>query len=301
MKKFLSIILLLTFLVGMSVIAYSDEQADSISVSDSQHTMENTVKGEQYISQAPERDVIAEQMEEYYKSEEIVPQGNNFIVSDVPKEVIPETDKQGESKLLRLPLYRQSHNFTCGVACVASVLRYAGYDFDTREDKLLLELAATPEDGTNSSTIVEYLRSVEHSGKTEKVLSVQSGSYDCELEKDEKSVLNILEGFRTNLDEGKPIICAIQAWKDGGDYKSKTEDDGHYVVLIGYKKEKNNSNKYIYYFMDPSTSGSYTYLTEDEFILRWHDEVNKKSVRFYIIIEYLDRKEELLDIAYHLG
>lgn len=287
MKKFLPIILLLTFLVSVSVTACLKEQVASVSVSDLQY------------SKVPTRDVIAEQMEKYYKSEEIVPQGNTFIVSDVPKEVIPETDKQGESKLLRLPLYRQSHNFTCGVACVASVLRYAGYDFDTREDKLLLELAATPEDGTNSSTIVEYLRSVEYSDKTEKVLSVQSGLYDYELEEDE--ILNILKGFRTNLDEGKPIICAIQAWRDGGDYESKTEDDGHYVVLIGYKKEKNNSDKYIYYFMDPSTSGSYTYLTEDEFILRWHDEVNKKSLRFYIIIEYLDRKEELLDIAYHLG
>lgn len=47
--------------------------------------------------------------------------------------------------ILEMPICRQAHNFTCGVACVQSALRFAGYDFDTREDSLLKALGATPE------------------------------------------------------------------------------------------------------------------------------------------------------------
>ena len=83
------------------------------------------------------------------------PEGNTFYNYNISKMSLPETNETGKYKFLKLPLYRQSHNFTCGVACVASVLRYAGYDFDTREDRLLGELAATPENGTNYVNITE--------------------------------------------------------------------------------------------------------------------------------------------------
>lgn len=80
----------------------------------------------------------------------------------------------------------------------------------------------------------------------------------------------------------------------------KTEDDGHYVVLIGYKKDA-QKDTYIYYFMDPSTSGSYTYLTEEEFILRWHDNLEGESKRIGIKVSYLNSKQEVpINIAYHI-
>ena len=93
-------------------------------------------------------------MKDYYLND-TEPEGNTFYNYNISKMSLPETDEKGKCKLIKLPLFRQSHNFTCGVACVASVLRYAGYDFDTREDRLLWELAATPENGTNYVNITE--------------------------------------------------------------------------------------------------------------------------------------------------
>ena len=91
--------------------------------------------------------------------------------------------------------------------------------------------------------------------------------------------------FRAALDDGSPIICAIQAWKDDGDYNTETEDDGYYVVLIGYQKDA-KKDTYINYSMDPSISSSYTYLTEEEFILRWHDNLEGESKRIGIKVSY---------------
>lgn len=252
-------------------------------------------------NKAPEAEVVANQMKDYYLSE-TEPQGNTFYVSDVSAVPLPETDEKGNGKLLEVPLYRQSHNFTCGVACVASVLRYAGYDFDTREDRLLWELAATPENGTSYLKIAEYLNSVRMEGSPDTpVLSTEivCTAYASD-EQDRTLVDRLLSQFRAALDDDTPVICVIQAWKDDGDYTAGTEDDGHYVVLIGYKKDTQRDT-YIYYFMDPSTSGSYTYLTQEEFILRWHDNLEGKPTRIAIAVSYLNSEQSApIHTAYHL-
>lgn len=246
-------------------------------------------------NEIPEAEEIAGQMKEYYLNE-TEPQGNMYGIFNISAMSLPETDKKGAYKLLRLPLYRQSHNFTCGVACAASVLRYAGYDFDTREDRLLWALAATPENGTCYVNITEYLDAVRMEGFPEKpVFATEVICEDYPSDTD-----HLLLQLRAALDDDAPVICVIQAWKDDNDYQSQTEDDGHYVVLIGYK-EDTESDAYIYYFMDPSTSGSYTYLTEEEFVLRWHDNLNGESKRIGIIVSYLRENQGApIDIAYHL-
>ena len=242
---------------------------------------------------------ISDQMKEYYLNE-TEPEGNIFYSNNANSISLPKSDKTGESKLIRLPLYRQSHNFTCGVSCVSSVLRYAGYDFDTREDRLFLELGSTPENGTNYMKIVEYLESVRLDSSPDKPMfstEVISLDYDNSNQKANDND-GLLREIRTALDDNHPIICAIQAWKDDADYSSRSEDDGHYVVLIGYSK---GNDGYLYYFMDPSTSGSYTYLTEDEFILRWHDSLEGKSKRIGIEVSYLNPISEVpINVAYHI-
>ena len=249
----------------------------------------------------PEAQVVANQMKEYYLSD-TGPQGNTFYAFSVSTMPLPETDEKGNCKLLEVPLYRQSHNFTCGVACVASVLRYAGYDFDTREDRLLWELAATPENGTNYVKIAEYLDAVRMEGfPNTPVFATEIVCTDyASDEHDLKLSDGLLSQFRAALDDDTPVICVIQAWRDDGDYTARTEDDGHYVVLIGYKKDTQRDT-YIYYFMDPSTSGSYTYLTEEEFILRWHDNLEGKPTRIAIAVSYLDSEQSApIHTAYHL-
>ena len=244
-------------------------------------------------------ETISGQMKAYYTSD-IEPEGNVFYANDVSPIALPEADERGASKLIRLPLFRQSHNFTCGVAAAASVLRYAGYDFDSREDRLLLELGATPENGTNYLRIASYLESVRREGRPDDaVIETEIVAVDCDPDNLEKNI-GLMNKLRAKLDEGSPVICAIQAWRDDGDYGAGTEDDGHYVVLAGYKKD--GLGQYIYYFMDPSTSGSYAYMTEEEFILRWHDSVDGVSKRIGIIVSYLSPNLEApIDESYHLG
>ena len=269
-------------------------------------TSENTsVSGKETAviseNQAPEAEVVASQMKEYYLSE-TEPQGNTFYASGVSAMPLPETDVKGNYKLLEVPLYRQSHNFTCGVACVASVLRYAGYDFDTREDRLLWELAATPENGTNYMKIAEYLDGVRMEGDPDTpVFATEIVCTDYAADEHDQTISDrLLSQFRADLDNNTPVICVIQAWKDDGDYTTGTEDDGHYVVLIGYQKDT-EKDSYIYFFMDPSTSGSYTYLTEEEFILRWHDSLEGKPTRIAIAVSYLNAEQGApIHTAYHL-
>ena len=251
--------------------------------------------------EAPKPKRLAEQMKDYYANE-TEPEGNIFYNYNISSTSLPETDEKGKCKLIKLPLYRQSHNFTCGVACVSSVLRYAGYDFDTREDRLLWELEATPENGTNYLKIADYLESV----RTEdfpntQVIATEVVCVDyASNEADFGHTDSLLSQLREALDNDSPVICAIQAWNDDGDYQAKTEDDGHYVVLIGYQKDT-EKDTYIYYFMDPSTAGSYAYLTEEEFILRWHDNLEGESKRIGIQVSYLNPTQEApIHVAYHI-
>ena len=276
-----------------ATVSYAFEQYSDVTVTDGTATIT--------ANEVPEAEDLANQMKDYYLND-TEPEGNTFYNYNISKMSLPETDETGKCKFLKLPLYRQSHSFTCGVACVASVLRYAGYDFDTREDRLLWELEATPENGTNYMNIAEYLESVRIEGfpntpviATEVVcVDYTSNEYGLKLTD------SLLLQLRAALDDDSPIICAIQAWKVDGDYNTETEDDGHYVVLIGYKKDA-KKDTYIYYFMDPSTSGSYTYLTEEEFILRWHDNLEGKSKRIGIKVSYLNSTQEVpINIAYHI-
>lgn len=96
--------------------------------------------------------------------------------------------------------------------------------------------------------IAEYLESVRTEGfpntpviATE-VVCVDYASNEYDSDHTDSSLIQL----RTALDDDSPVICAIQAWKDDGDYKTETEDDGHYVVLIGYKKDA-QKDTYIYY------------------------------------------------------
>lgn len=84
------------------------------------------------------------------------------------------------------------------------------------------------------------------------------------------------------LDEGKPVICSIQAWADNPRvYADPTSnEDGHYVVAIGYDEEDN------FYFMDPSLTGRRGVLPWKELDRRWHEN------------EAPGRKK---DIHHHLG
>lgn len=230
-----------------------------------------------------------EMMEYYTKLEE---QEETFVELNIEK-------KKGASKFIKMPIYRQSHGFTCGVACVQSALRYAGYDLDTREDRLIKRLGSTPKKGTNRLHIENFLNSVTYKG--EKVFrDVKWESFGERQGNPKASAFNDLCDILIG-NSPKPVICIIQAWKNSKKAYSESENnDGHYVIAIGVAITSDKKKCVI--FMDPSTAGGYAYIEEDEFMMRWHDADGDKVLKYYgLVLDYkIDLKSEDA-IFYKLG
>jgi len=146
--------------------------------------------------------------------------------------------------IIDVPLARQATPYTCGVACVQSVLGYCGYS--VRQDALADEMGTTYADGTAPQAIADALNARDLGSHIQENMT--------------------LDELKASIDKGQPVICAVQAWDDqsGIDY-TDVWSDGHYVVAIGYDSGR-------VYFMDPSTLGNYAYIDDDEFLSRWHDE-----------------------------
>ncbi|MCY3414312.1 MAG: C39 family peptidase [Candidatus Heimdallarchaeota archaeon] len=158
------------------------------------------------------------------------------------------------TRILNIPMVRQSTNYTCGVAALQSVLKF--YGFDEREDKLAEKLNATLEGGTPRWNITAYAEKLGISVKEKQLMTIE------ELEQ--------------NIQDSHPTIITIQAWagESNPDWSNRWED-GHYVVCIGYDEEN-------LYFMDPSTLGNYTYIPKSELLSRWHDiDQNEEKVIQY--------------------
>lgn len=154
-----------------------------------------------------------------------------------------DTEPQLAAVRIRAPLVRQPDGYTCGVAALQSVLHYFG--ITVRFDALAAALGADPEQGVNFRRMVAYARTCG--------LNV---TYFTEMTP---------EHLYNAIDDGAPVIVALQAWGSG--LKSAyldAWDDGHYAVVVGYDQSN-------IYFMDPSTLGNYTYIPTEEFLTRWHD------------------------------
>ncbi len=162
-------------------------------------------------------------------------------------------------KLLKLPIYRQATSYTCGAACVLSILRYAKYDFGIREDGIAEALHATEEDGVNWLNIMNYLNAVR--------LDETDHQY-FEVEKREHMTVNDLV---KEIKKGHPVLCDIQAWNwdENEEYTmdldySNEWECGHWVIAVGYLRDH-------IIFMDPSTGANYTYIPKNKLVSRWRD------------------------------
>jgi predicted double-glycine peptidase len=141
---------------------------------------------------------------------------------------------------------RQGASYTCGVASAQAILKY--YGIEKREDQLAEQLGATEADGTSPSQIVAGFESY--------------GSVATMKEN------TTLDDLRANIRNRIPTMVAIQAWLDtypSPDWNTNWED-GHWVIVIGLD-DKN------VYFEDPSLLGTRGWLTQEEFLVRWHDYV----------------------------
>jgi len=142
--------------------------------------------------------------------------------------------------MLDFPRLRQFQTNDCGIAAIAGVLAYFG--INERENQLI-EMSGLTSDGLETVDVVRLL--------TVFGMNVDAGTMS-------------IDDIKTAIDEGYPVILAIQAWADDPN-QVYTNDyaDGHYVVAIGYDDER-------IIFQD-SSSYEHTFLTPLELLDRWHD------------------------------
>ena len=141
-----------------------------------------------------------------------------------------------------VPLARQATSYTCGTAALQSILYYYGDEY--REDRLAKRLKSDPDNGTNYRNMVQFAQSK----GIEVVVRTNMTIDDLKLA----------------LHNRHPVIVAFQAWSDNVSNYTDDWEDGHYAVVIGYDNDR-------LYFMDPSTLGNYTFISNSDFLKRWHD------------------------------
>jgi predicted double-glycine peptidase len=174
------------------------------------------------------------------------------------------------SKILDVPITRQTFDYDCGAKALQTLLVY--YGLDIREDVLMKELGTSKVDGSSIRAIRQYAKNHGFQVSAHQNMSISD--------------------LKHSIDEGVPVLVLLQAWAE----KKLTEEewlandkDGHYVIVIGYGKDK-------IIFEDPS-SFNRTWLTNREFLTRWHDinlENGQKIYRFGMILHGQEPVEQTL-------
>jgi predicted double-glycine peptidase len=146
--------------------------------------------------------------------------------------------------MIDIPSGRQTFDFDCGAKALQLVMAY--YGVDIREDELIKELEVDSEGGTPIKNMIAL---TEKNGF--RVVAKSGFS---------------LEAVKQYVDADHPVIVLVQAWAERymtpEDWK-KDNDDGHYAIVVGY-------NGYAVVFEDPSSFRK-AWMTEKEFMARWHD------------------------------
>jgi predicted double-glycine peptidase len=156
-----------------------------------------------------------------------------------------------------LPMVRQATPYTCGVACLESILYYYGQEW--REDNLAKELKTTQEQGTDYHEIVRFAES-----KGLKAVAAEGMTVD---------------DLRRACQSGNPVMVAFQAWGDRPESYANDWDDGHYSIVVGVDSRS-------VFLMDPSTLGNYTFIPIPEFEMRWHDSYTDRENRTIRLVHF---------------
>jgi uncharacterized protein YvpB len=175
------------------------------------------------------------------------------------------------NNLIRLPLVKQTTDYTCGVASLRSVLLYYGEEYGERE--LAKILKADPVKGTGYQAILKFSNR-------------RFADPDKRNFKMRKRTGMTIDDLKEQIDGGRPVIILIQAWAKPGVNWGKEWKEGHYVVVVGYDKEN-------IYLMDPALIGHYAFIPIGEFLVRWHDVddfAKERLIRFGLVIENHQKK-----------
>jgi ABC-type bacteriocin/lantibiotic exporter with double-glycine peptidase domain len=151
-------------------------------------------------------------------------------------------------KVLKFSIRGQWYDFDCGVTVAWSILKYL--KIKVTYESILKASKVCPVDGLKPIKLVNLL---EKFG-----LSVV-----CENNKN-------IRFLKKQITNDKPVIVLIQARKEYKKSWSNTWIHGHYVVVIGFDKNR----LFIY---DPSMGGSVKIFTHKQFYNRWHDYLNNND------------------------
>jgi len=157
--------------------------------------------------------------------------------------------------MIDLPIGRQTFDFDCGAKALQLVMAY--YGVDIREDELIKELK------------------IDRHGVPVKNMVAVAEQHGFKVAAGNGVSLETVKGY---VDQDRPVIVLVQAWAERymtlEDWRQDYEN-GHYVIVIGHQDG-------IIVFEDPA-SFRRTWLTEEEFLARWHDldpRTNEKHERF---------------------
>ncbi len=174
--------------------------------------------------------------------------------------------------MINIPGGIQAFDFDCGVKALQLVMAY--YGVEVREDVLIDELKSD-----NNGTSIENMIGVAKKYGFE-VIAQRGVS---------------LETVKQYIEKGIPVIVLLQAWAERymtlEDWKTDY-DDGHYAIVIGYKDN-------IVVFEDPS-SFRRTWLTEEEYLARWHDVDPKTGEKYEQFAIVLLGKEPIQKVMQHM-
>ena len=172
--------------------------------------------------------------------------------------------------MINLPSGRQTFDFDCGAKALQLVLAY--YGVEVREDELMTDLHC----GMQGVTVRSIVAVAARLGFE---VTARSGF--------------TIEEVKELVDANRPVIVLVQAWAERymtlEDWSQDT-DDGHYVVVIGHVGS-------IIVFEDPASFRN-TWLTEDEFLARWHDidpETSELLSHFAIVLTGKEPMSKMLE------
>ena len=150
------------------------------------------------------------------------------------------------SSILILPLtdVQQETSYTCGASAAKSILLY--YGIECTEEQIVKEFDTTESSGTSPEQLVIGFK------KHGLVAIIKEHA--------------TLEDIYYNLGNNFPTLVAVQAWLENYPPKQweTTWEDGHWLIVIGMDDQN-------IYFEDPSLLGSRGYMSNEEFLSRWHD------------------------------
>lgn len=145
--------------------------------------------------------------------------------------------------IIDLPSGRQSFDFDCGAKALQLVMAY--YGIDVNEGELFNDLKISSQ-GAPLKNMISVAE--KHGFQVVAKCGVS---------------LNTIKEY---LDNDIPVIVLVQAWAKKQmtleEWRSNY-DDGHYAIIIGHYGP-------IFVFEDPA-SFSKTWMSEKEFMARWHD------------------------------